>query len=227
MAANSRSSRCFLLVSPSHPVVYDSKLAALSKGMCLLSKWNRLCLMMWDESHSKLYPFDLLSSIKLVMFRIANSVHFTRFSTKNSRCSLIRECSVFTSRSHGLIKISNLPASRGLSKFSSARASSHEQGKAAFVDALRSSFVVAAKNTRSESRRQDEAFINALEDPATRPLMTSAVIEDSFWTLLEEGENMRIVKAVAHLPHDLCSNSSLNATLLAFGRMNRPSKVMH
>jgi hypothetical protein len=161
------------------------------------------------------------------MFRIANSVHFTRFSTKNSRCSLIREFSVFASRSHGLVQICNVSASRGLSKFSSASASSHEQGKAAFVDALRSSFVVALKNTRSESRRQDEAFISAFENPATRPLMTSAVIEDSFWTLLEEGDNMRIVKSVAHLPHDLCSNSSLNASLLAFGRMNRPGKVVH
>jgi hypothetical protein len=161
------------------------------------------------------------------MFRIANSVHFTRFGTKNSRCSLIRDYSVFTSRFHGLVQITNVSASRGLSKFSSASAGSHEQGKAVFVDALRSSFIVAVKNTRSESRRQDEAFISAIEDPAIRQLMTSAVIDDTYWTLLEEGDNMRIVKSVAHLPHDLCTNSSLNASLLAFGRMNRPSKVVH
>ena len=159
------------------------------------------------------------------MFRIANSVHFTRLSTKNSRCNLIREFSVYANRSHRLIKLCKVSAPRGILKFSSTPADSHEIGKAAFVGALRSSYVVAAKNTRSESRRQDEAFIKTFEDPITRPLITSAVIEDSFWTLLEEGENARIVKSVNHLPHDLCCNSTLNASLLAFGRMNRPSKV--
>lgn len=160
------------------------------------------------------------------MFRIASSVHFTRFSAKNSRCSFIRESSVFASRSHGLAQICNISASRGLSKFSSARDSSHEEGKAAFLNALRSSFVVTAKNTRSTAKRHDAAFVTAFEDPTTRPLMTTAVIEDSFWTLLEGGENMRIVKSVPLLPHDLCSNSTLNASLLAYGRMNKPSKVM-
>lgn len=160
------------------------------------------------------------------MFRIAYSVHFTRFSAKNSRCSFIRESSVFASRSYGLAQICNISAARGLSKFSSARDKSHEEGKAAFLDALRSSFVVALKNTRSVAKRQERAFLTAFEDPTTRPLMTIAVIEDSFWTLLEGGENIRIVKSVAHLPHDLCSNSTLNASLLAYGRLNKPSKVM-
>lgn len=101
----------------------------------------------------------------------------------------------------------------------------HHQGKEAFVKALRTSFVLARKNKKSESTRQDKVFVEAFYDPETLPLMTRAVIEETLWSMVEEGENYPVTKVVRLLPHDLCNNSILNAGILAFGRVNKPNKV--
>ena len=114
---------------------------------------------------------------------------------------------------------------RNVKGFCTTSTSSSDRGKAAFIKALRSSFVVTEKNTRSEARRQAETFLKIFNDPKVNRLITTAVIEETFWTLIEEGESYPVIRAVNLLPNDLCSNGILNAGILAFGRSNRPLKV--
>ena len=114
---------------------------------------------------------------------------------------------------------------RDKKEFCTTSTSSSDRGKAAFINALRGSFVATAKNTRSEARRQAESFLKVFNDPKVNRLITTAVIEETFWTLIDEGETYQITRAVTLLPHDLWSNSILNAGILAFGRANRPLKV--
>lgn len=114
---------------------------------------------------------------------------------------------------------------RNEKEFCTTSTSSSDRGKAAFINALRSSFVVTAKNTRSEARRQAESFSKVFNDPKVNRLITTAVIEETFWTMIEGGETYPITRAITLLPPDLWSNSILNAGILAFGRSNRPLKV--
>ena len=114
---------------------------------------------------------------------------------------------------------------RNVKGFCTTSTSSSDRGKAAFINALRSSFVVTAKNTRSEARRQAESFSKVFNDPKVNRLITTAVIEETFWTMIEGGETYPITRAITLLPPDLWSNSILNAGILAFGRSNRPLKV--
>lgn len=136
--------------------------------------------------------------------------------------------SFLTGRSYHRVVVGSLVNNIGVrneKEFCTASTSSSDRGKAAFINALRSSFVVTAKNTRSEARRQAESFSKVFNDPKVNRLITTAVIEETFWTMIEEGETYPITRAITLLPPDLWSNSILNAGILAFGRSNRPLKV--
>lgn len=102
------------------------------------------------------------------------------------------------------------------------------QGKNNLSVALRSSFIpsIRNKNKRSESQRQDEVFLTAFNSDEIKPLMTPTIIADTFWSLINRNENYPVIKAVKLLPHELYSNEVLHAGIIAFGRTNRPNKVI-
>lgn len=112
------------------------------------------------------------------------------------------------------------------SKLSTISADSHEEGKNSLTSALRKSFISTGKNTRSEAERQNALFQQSFNNPAIHRLMSTAVIEDTFWSLIEEGDSLLVTKASGQIPDHFYSDSILNACILAFGRTNKPNKVL-
>ena len=103
----------------------------------------------------------------------------------------------------------------------------HESGKRTLIDVLRSSFIpsIRNKNKRSEAARQDEVFLQAFNGSEMKSSMTSNIIAETFWNLINSGEHYPVIKAVRLIPHELCSNDILHAGIIAFARTNRPIKV--
>lgn len=155
----------------------------------------------------------LRSTVKNVTFR---SVHGISSSYVFARLYSSQQTTNFYAHSQNVVTRSN---SSAVSK------DSHDQGKIALTSALRKSFISTGKNTRSEAERQDALFQQSFNNPAIHRLMSTAVIEDTFWTLIEGGDSFLVTKASGQIPDHFYSNSILNACILAFGRTNKPNKV--
>ena len=161
----------------------------------------------------------LRSTVKNVTFQ---SVHGNNSSSRNfssyvfARLYLSQQPTNSYARSQHIVNRSNL---------STVSRDSHDQGKIALISALRKSFTTTGKNTRSEAERQDALFQQNFNNPAIHRLMSTAVIEDTFWSLIQGGDSFLVTKASGQIPDHFYSNSILNACILAFGRTNKPNKV--
>lgn len=161
----------------------------------------------------------LRSTVKSVTFR---SVHGNNSSSRNFSNYVFAR--LYSSRQPtNLYAHSQHIATR--SNTSTVSRDSHDQGKSALTSALRKSFITTGKNTRSEAERQDALFQQSFTNPAIHRLMSTAVIEDTFWSLIEGGDSFLVTKASGQIPDHFYSNSILNACILAFGRTNKPNKV--
>ena len=138
-------------------------------------------------------------------------------------------CSVFTRLHTSRLPTKSCAYSGHLvtkSKLSTISADSHEEGKNSLTIALRKSFTSTGKNTRKEAERQNALFQQSFNNPAIHRLMSTAVIEDTFWSLIEEGDSLLVTKASGQIPDHFYSDSILNACILAFGLTNKPNKVL-